>query len=361
MENEKSIESLEARVAELTEYIDTNCPMLELQPTIEGPPVTQKQLYERAASGDGATVSSWRKQWLDQAAANAKTYDVLNNTIMSEYLKLLGKPCIVAGSGPSLRKNAKELRNRGFIGLVSCLHNFGYFVDNDIWPDYYMTLDAGEITIPEVYQGGKQAEEAYWAATEKCTLLAATVSNPALIAKWRGKILWFTAVLPDKEMCDAHAEAIGGTTAVLSVGGNALGACMYFARTILGACPISFVGADFCFSYRKKFHPFDSPYDQKFSGLVKMVDIYGNAVGTWPSYANFAAWFNFVACGSFTGVPQIFINCTEGGILGAYPEGNIKQIVQMKLAQFINMYRLPEKLAPAMEEHKASGMPVVLF
>jgi hypothetical protein len=267
----------------------------------------------------------------------------------------------VAGSGPSLRKNAKELKNRGFIGLVSCLHNFGYFVDNDIWPDYYLTLDAGDICIPEVYQGGKQLEEVYWAATEKCTLLASTVSNPALLAKWRGKILWFTAILPNKEMCDAHTAAIGGNIVCLSVGGNALGACMYFARTILGACPITFVGADFCFSYRKKFHPFNSPYDQKFSGLIKVVDIFGNACATWGSYFNFKNWFDFVACGSFTGVPQIFINCTEGGLLGAYPDGNIKQIIQMKLKDFIAMYRLPEKLASVLEDSKKMGVPVVLF
>lgn len=363
MENEKemSVEEMKAKIAELEAVIDTTCPMLEYQPTIEGPPAPQKALYDRAASNDGITVQSWRKQWLEQAAANAKKYDIINNTVMSEHLKFLGKPCIVAGSGPSLRKNAKHLRERGFIGLVSCLHNFGYFVDNNIWPDYYMTLDAGDICIPEVFQGGKKEEEFYWEATRNCTLLASTVSHPDLIAKWRGKVLWFTAVLPDKEMCEAHTAAIGGSTVVLSVGGNALGACMYFARTVLGACPISFVGADFCFSYRKKFHPFDSPYDQKFSGLIKAVDVYGNAVGTWQSYFNFSQWFAFVACGSFTGLPQLFINCTEGGLLGAYPEGNIKQILQMKLEQFISMYRLPEKLAPAMEQYKDQGAPVVLF
>lgn len=361
MDEDLKIKSLEAKIKELEEVIDTTCPMLELQPTLEGPPATQKQLYDKAASGDTVTIDAWRKQWLDQAAENAKRFNVVANDAMSEYLKFLGKPCIVAGSGPSLRKNAKELRNRGFIGLVSCLHNFGFFVDNDVWPDYYLTLDAGDITIPEVYQGGTKDEEYYWAATEKCTLLASTVSNPRLIEKWRGKVLWFTAILPNKEMCDAHAAAVGGAVVPLSVGGNALGACMYFARVVLGACPISFVGADFCFSYRKKFHPFDSPYDQKFSGLMKVVDIYGNACATWPSYFNFANWFMFVACGSFTKSPQLFINCTEGGILGAYPDGNIKQIIQMKLVDFIGMYRLPEKLAEGIAESKRVGIPVVLF
>jgi hypothetical protein len=74
--------------------------------------------------------------------------------------------------------------------------------------------------------------------------------------------------------------------------------------------------------------------------VLKAVDVYGNKVLTWQSYANFKAWFDYVACK----VPGIFINCTEGGTFGAYAEGNIMAVRQMELDQFLEMYRMHEHL-----------------
>ena len=36
-------------------------------------------------------------------------------------------PVVVAGSGPSLAGNGEQLKERGGIPLVSCLHNFHFF------------------------------------------------------------------------------------------------------------------------------------------------------------------------------------------------------------------------------------------
>ena len=120
-----------------------------------------------------------------------------------------------------------------------------------------------------------------------------------------------------------------------NTGGNALGGCYYMARAILGACPVAFVGADFSFSEKNKFHAWDSPYDKMFSGLLPVTNIFGNRVFTWQSYYNFSKWFEYMAIGGKGGNPSLFYNCTEGGILGAYPQGNVRQIIQMPLSQFI--------------------------
>jgi hypothetical protein len=48
----------------------------------------------------------------------------------------------------------------------------------------------------------------------------------------------------------------------------------------------------------------------------------------------------------------IYINCTEGGTLGAFPEGNIMSLRQMDLCDFIRMYTLHEELRAACENPK---------
>jgi hypothetical protein len=116
------------------------------------------------------------------------------------------------------------------------------------------------------------------------------------------------------------------------------------ARAILGGCPIAFVGADFAFGRDKKFHPFDSPYDKQYDGLIPCTNVFGDRVYTWQSYFNFKSWFEFIAMGGQGNNYAKFFNCTEGGILGAYPQGNIKQIEQLPLELFVKMYDLHRNL-----------------
>jgi hypothetical protein len=197
-------------------------------------------------------------------------------------------------------------------------------------------LDSQEITVGETIQGGKKSEDYYWNLTKDRTLVACLVANPKLLEKWQGKILFYNTIINDKEYLDASNEM--KFNLYFNIGGNALGACYYMARSILGACPIALIGADFAFSSKKKFHSWDSPYDKQFSGLVPATDVFGNRVYTWQSYFNFAKWFEFIALGGAGGNPSLFYNCTEGGILGAYPSGNLRNIIQMPLNAFIHSF-----------------------
>jgi hypothetical protein len=317
---------------------------------IPQPPVNKTQLYGQACANDGITVRSWVDIWLRQIEENLK-YNFHKNSVISEAKKAYMKPVIIAGSGPSLKKNAHYLRDKQEITLVSCLHNFHYFVDNDIHPEYYLNLDAdSEITIREVTEGGKQDPEYYWDKTKNYTLLTATHCSPELHKKWKGKILWFASVIADPLAMEKAQKMTNDFKVYFQVGGNALGACLYMARAILGGCPIAFVGADFSFSYNKKFHSWDSPYDKQFSGVVPCTDVFGNRVYTWQSYYNFKCWMEYQAMGGDGGNPQMFINCTEGGILGAYNDGNMIQIQQMGLEWFIKMYTIPKYLDGCIEK-----------
>ena len=227
--------------------------------------------------------------------------------------------------------------------------------DNEVDVDYYCTLDSGPITIKEVAEGGKRTAKEYWELTRERTLIAYIGSHPELLEKWQGKIYFFNAPLPSKDLMEKIDE-IEVFRAFMSSGGNVLGSCLYFAKAVLGCNPIAYVGADFSFGYDEKFHSWDSDYDKSLGRYVKAVDIYGLPVKTWQSYANFKSWFDYIA----ETVPGIYINCTEGGCLGAYQGVNIRSIRQLRLMEFLQMYNLNHHIADPMN-NPSSEMKKVLF
>lgn len=330
--------------------------LLEFQNYIESPPVAPKQLYGQAASNDGVTIDHWRKTWIDNVRANkAKFGSFASQGLGKLFGEFKNRPVVIAGSGPSLKVNGHLLKDRGGLGLVSCLHNFHFFEDRDVAVDYYVTLDAGDITVEEVSEGGANPPEWYWERTKGRKLIAFIGSSPKLLEKWQGEIYFFNAPVPDPEYMKA-VEEIEPFFTYVSNGGNVLGACLYISKGILGANPIVFVGADFAFGYDKKFHAWESKYDVNLGMVMKAVDVYGNKVLTWQSYANFKSWFDYVACV----VPGIYINCTEGGTFGAYPDGNLMAIKQMELEAAIKMFDLSEVLR-AQCERPGEKTQTILF
>ena len=334
------IDNYEKTIAELRAEVNARVPMkLTFQQLIEQPPITREQMYEQSCSNDSVTVKFWRDKWVGHTRENMELYDFREHSSMKSFAKYACRPVVVAGSGPSLKKNAHHLKDKNEnIGLVSCLHNFAYFIDNEIKCDGYINMDAGDITIPEMSQGGKHPEQYYWDASKDQTLIAASVTKPELIKRWQGDIQFFQAPIPDQAIMKEIWEITKGFGVFYNVGGNALGATYYHARAILGGMPIAMIGADFAFDYMHKFHSWDSPYDKQFDGVVPCTDIFGNRVYTWPSYLNFSKWFLSQAMGGNGNNPMIMINCTEGGVLGAFPHGNVKHVHQMALVDFLHMY-----------------------
>lgn len=319
---------------------------LLFQPYIPTPPESPQDLYARACSSDRITVETWKAQWISQAKENHEKFGPFHKKGLGLlHNKLKNLPCIVVGSGPSLKNNVDKLKDTKGIPVISCLHNYQFLEDRGIKPDYYVSLDAGEVTIQEVSEGGIKTEEEYFESTKNKVLLAHISSHPKLISKWKGEVYWFSGPMPDQGLVDAINE-IEVFNTLVSPGGNVLGACFYIAKAIMGSNPIIFVGADFSFSYTNKFHAWDSKYDKSLGQYMRVTDIFGNSVKTWQSYYNFKCWFESRVCA----VPGLYINATEGGILGSYPQGNIQQIQQMALGDVIKMYSLSEECADQCKE-----------
>lgn len=329
---------------------------LEYQNYIQAPPVAPQSLYQTAASNDGATMDRWRDVWLSQAAANRNRFgSFAEHGIGKIWGEFALKPAIIAGSGPSLKRNVDDLKLRGDIPLVSCLHNFHFFEDRGIKPNYYVTLDAGPVTIEEVSEGGSKTPEEYWAATKEHTLLAYIGTHPDLLAKWQGKVLFFNCPTADVVLETKMAEIEPFRTYV-SPGGNVLGACLYIAKAILGANPIAFIGADFSFSYDRKFHGWESKYDKDLGHVLRTVDVFGNKILTWQSYHGFKCFFDYVT----QTVPGSYYNCTEGGTFGAYQEGNIMSVQQRDLCDFIESFHVHLKTKPSCDQ-PAEAQKLIIY
>ncbi len=335
---------------------------LELQPYIQYPPQTLQQMYSSACASDGTTIEAWRAKWIGNITENSKVHGPFaSNGIGKLHNDWQGGSCIIAGSGPSLALNIGKLKDRPkHLKLISCLHNFHAMEDNGAEVDYYVSLDAGPITVHEVSEGGSKTPDEYWELTASRTLLAFIGTEPELLRRWKGKIHFFNAPVPDDSYMREVAD-IDPLHQYVSNGGNVLGASMYIAKAWLGVVTTVFIGADFAFSNREKvkFHYWDSQYDASIGHTIRCVDIYGNSVKTWPSYHNFKLWFDYVSqvC------PGIYINSTEGGTFGAYREGNIMSVLQMDLHKVFEMHSLSDKLKYRVDEPTApiAGRDVILF
>lgn len=312
---------------------------LEYQPYIDHYPVPAKQLHSTACENDEITINSWRPIWERNVKSNHEKYGPFCDRSMGKFFGYAHqKPVIVAGAGPSIKVNAKDLKERGDITLISCLHNFHYLEDQGVPADFYVSLDAGEVTVEEVSEGGEHDPDYYWEKSKGRKLLCYIGTNPKLLEKWQGEVYFFNAPVPDQPFIE-YVESIEKFNLYVSNGGHVLGACLYIAKAFFGASITAYIGADNSFSYDKSFHGWNSKYDKKLGQALRVKDVFGNSVYTWRSYFNFKGFHEFV---SMT-VPGIYYNCTEGGILGAYAEGNIRSIRQMPLKDFIrqmNMYKL---------------------
>lgn len=306
-----------------------------LLPYIDQAPVSSAQLYQRACANDGITIDSWKDIWISQTRANHAVYGPFKDRSIGKlFKKHLHMPIFVLGSGPSLKENAAQLVGDHGIPIISCLHNFHFLEDLGVKVDYYVSLDSGPVTIEELSEGGNPDTD-YWDKTVGKTLLCYIGSHPNLLAKWKGEILFFNCPIPSPEV-EREIDSIERFKVLVSSGGNVLGASMYIAKAFLGCSTTIFLGADFSFSYGNKFHGWDSKYDAKMGQYLRTPNIYGIPVNTWGSYYNFKCWFDWVA----QQVPGQYINCTEGGIFGAYNDGNIRAVKQMDLKDCLVAYGL---------------------
>lgn len=327
--------------------------ILNYQNLIDLPPMSNEQLRQQIGKNDESTMDYFQHVWLGNISANKQLMgSFANHSVASEFRKYQNGVAVLAGSGPSLKGNAHELKNRKGIPLISCLHNFHFMEDLGLAPEYYVSLDAQEVVIEEVTEGGSKSPDEYWEMTKDRTLVAYIGSPPSLLKRWKGRILLFNSLIPRSDL-RTKIDALEKFNVHMASGGNVLGACHYFAKAILGCWSHIFVGADFSFGYNHKFHAWDSKYDNNLGNYKMVTDIFGIRVPTWDTYFGFKAHFDRTAMN----IPGYYINASEGGCLGSYPDGNIKAFKYMDLKDAIRHFNVNDEIEenlknPATDEFK---------
>jgi hypothetical protein len=340
---------------------------LTYQAPIPSAPMSPQAAQEHAGRSDKTTLDFWRRTWVRNTAENKRKFgSFAEKGIHKLFDEMKWKPCIVIGAGPSLKHYAKylvphEADGKKFEGnpgipVISCLHNFAFLVDLGVKVDYWVTLDAGDVVIDEMFEGGTKDHDFYREFSKTQKLLSVIVTNPYLFENWKGEVHWFNSVMPDPKLIE-EIDAIECYSPTVSSGGNVLGAQFYIAKAIFGANPIIFMGADFSFSYEKKFHSWSSPYDVV-GNVMQATDIYGMKCPTWPSYYGFKVWFD----AKVQTVPGDYINCSDG-IFGSYPDGNIVQVKQAHIENVLETYRVSSRKKPIMENYgqRFTSGPYCLF
>lgn len=320
---------------------------LQYQQMIDTIPPQYGDVYRQSCSGDKVTVETWRPTWVKNYGL-AK--DRFGGFAEKSYGQLHGKnqhkPAIVIGSGPSLKHSLEALKANSQrehpVMTISCLHNFGLFEDQGFHADYYLSLDSGPIVIDDMTEGREKDSSHYWEQTKGKVLLAYVASDPKLFELWQGEIYLFNCLIPDLGLREEFNK-IERFSHYISSGGNALGACMYTAKAVMGSSEIIYVGADFCFDYDHSFHSYKTHYDnvdgKGVGQVIRWPDVFGNSRSTWPSYFNFKLWMDWVS----VNVPGSWASASEG-LLGAYPEGNIRRFRYGTLSNLLEIYRISEQV-----------------
>ena len=341
------------RNADMAGRLATSVPMLlSYQPYVTQAPLDKGQLWEQACSADKVTTNAWSDVWLKHIRDNVADNAADTRMVGDMFGAYAYKPALCVASGPSLNKNFHLIKEvPADIPVISCLHNFHKFIDTDTKCTAFLTLDAGDVVISEVSEGGAHDEKYYWDATKDYTLIAGLVSPPELIKKWKGEVKFFNATIPDEKFMQ-ELPKITKNKWVYSVGGNTFGAVMYHAAWVWGCRELALMGADFAFDYMHKFHSWDSAYDKQFAGLVPCTDVWGNRVYSWQSYQNFRFWTEFQCQGGQSNHHIRIVNCTEGGTFGAYPHGNVMWVEQKLLKDWIDQSTRWVKLKEEIEKRK---------
>ncbi len=288
-------------------------------------------------------------RWLENVKDNRKYYN--NNPVIP------GIIVFIIGAGPSLNKNIEELKlipknSRGYIMCVDA--SLSILIDNDIIPDYCMTIDASDKILDMISD----------IDTSNITLLSSCSANKNIVENWKGDRYFFNLKSSyidfDNKIYKAsqirkatnnikNGNIIEGNDYELlfdgilndvMTGGNVTSTALSFAITKMNAQKVIFVGLDFSWKKDENFYAGDKHIEMAITRVDadtswELKDINNNIVMTNVSLWKFNNWHQqFLML-----EPNKVVNATEGGIFGIKKDGTINDMLEyLTLKNAINKY-----------------------
>ncbi len=283
-----------------------------------------QERYELLNQISKNTIDFRLKQWIDNFTTNLKHvqggYGVSS---MQNVLKNV--PCIIVGSGPTLDRNIKylrEVRNRACI--ISCDSTVKALLDHGVKPHLILSTDS-KGKVKEFFSGLDVKEFSF---------ILDTFSHPSCCEALEGaKIYWYNTLPVEYCPFTAHLNNWTGYIGNIGTGGCVATTIWCFGVQNLGCDPDILVGLtqgfyDVAYQYAwSVMKHADQIIDQYTSPPIEAIDIYNQHCWTHPAFNSFAFWFY----DAFLHVPGIHINCSEGGILREH-------ILNMRLSEVLERY-----------------------
>ncbi|MBI5491345.1 MAG: motility associated factor glycosyltransferase family protein [Deltaproteobacteria bacterium] len=285
-----------------------------------------------------------RMSWIENYFDNLRSLP-LHPPIDSLKGRFKDVPMVIAGAGPSLKKNAHLLREfKGKALIFAAITAYKPLLNYGVVPDFIIASE--KVDLPEYFTFGEP--------DRKTRLVLAEVSHPGMFGRdVKGKFVFYNpyvglSVAQAKHWGSSYFPAIGGsvTTAALDIG------------IMFGCDPIVFVGQDLCFGDNETHAPGGVYVAQNVridreKGEVVIEEDYvtlkDKAVSRFPlqwlkgqsgrpvpskfDWATFHQWFeNYMANLRKEGSPVKVINATEGG---AYIEGMEHATLKSVLERYV--------------------------
>jgi hypothetical protein len=314
----------------------TNWEWVLARPLIEDIPANIKEKsLSRIDEGNKMTWDGWGPIWIPNLKRNLEIVkgDMDDFGVYQLANKHIGKTAIICGAGPSLEKNIDDLLQRDKFLVFADTHSLKTLLKHGITPDYVGIVDGKAVQQTAYMQG-------LYEQAKSAALLFDICSCPELLEQWKGRVYFFRSVskgqdeIPRKlwEMSDMHH--------VIRAGGNVT-TCLYTMALGMGIRRVVFVGCDLSNGARwdnvltyaggeiddgRHAHVVEP---EPFLDFMLDVDIQGLGVATLMRMYQYKFWLDYQSL-NFRDVEHI--NATEAGILGAYPQGNLRSIKQMRLS-----------------------------
>lgn len=256
------------------------------------------------------TMISWATTWQKNVSKNTRSYDFASMSIKGLSKAHVGETAYLIGCGPSLAANIEDLKRKEGI-KISVLHALPYLLKQGVIPDYVVAIDARRLNSA-------------WMSDGPWTLLTDIVTHPVTLRKWHGKKYFFRSHALEGLSFDKYTDFKD----YISCGGNSLGAGYSIAHG-MGCNRIVFVGMDLANGFQRHTN-YANGWSNRKTGVDTFLtcDISGRGIYSLVRMHMYKMWYDMQACNH----PEVeHINATQGGILGAYMEGNIKSMKQMKL------------------------------
>jgi hypothetical protein len=293
------------------------------------------------------------EKWRENVMANRKHVAVGNPD-------LVGLTTYVVCAGPSLEKNAQQLKDVSERGVILCVDAaLRFLISQGVKPEYCMMID-GSDKILKMMEGIE---------TDGITLICTPSACPQAIEQWKGPKFFISTPYMYKDKIHNHFHLtrivkatkdikIGdelfldenygveseGVQSVILTGGNVSTAAHHFSIQFLKSQQVVFVGLDLSWKYTNHHyagHEHLENVNDRAKDNGTHLDQNGDEVYTNLPLLSFKRWHEQMA----QSMKGSVVNATEGGILGIGQEGERYDYIE-----FLNLENAIKKYTPKKKE-----------